>query len=401
MFGTLLDKLGSIFSKSLVIGSIPLLSFLALHGLVIYHISEGFRSRVQWYLGLSAGKAAELAMVVCLGVAVVSYVLSTLSVFLREVVEGKHLYFGWLEDALSQRYRERLAVLEDKLAAARKVRRNLRSFQENSMTLMGNAYKAGQTAKDCAYQRRPQIAALIDLRAANQDITVIELEAEVNAIASLLVKNNPELETDPSRNLDADYVALVGLIGYALDKADGEYISYLIEFQFDYAGQDVAPTKMGNISNIAPYYASSRYSMNLDIFWTRLQKIAQGDTSVYASLQDAKTQLDFLVSLIWHTLIFTALWVIILPVLTEAKYLYTVIVIIGPLTLWIWYQIALQNYRAFSDLLRAAVDVYRLDLLKTLRIPLPANAENERLVWEMLERRVVYDDHTNFLLQNS
>jgi hypothetical protein len=401
MFGTLLDKLGSIFSKSLVIGSIPLLSFLVLHGLVIYHISEGFRSRVQWYLGLSTGKAAELAMVVCLGVAVVSYVLSTLSVFLREVVEGKHLYFGWLEDALSQRYRERLAVLEDKLAAARKVRRNLRSFQENSMTLMGNAYKAGQTAKDCAYQRRPQIAALIDLRAANQDITVIELEAEVNAIASVLVKNNPELETDPSRNLDADYVALVGLIGYALDKSDGEYISYLIEFQFDYAGQDVAPTKMGNISKIAPYYASSRYSMNLDIFWTRLQKIAQGDTSVYASLQDAKTQLDFLVSLIWHTLIFTALWVIILPLLTEAKYLYTVIVIIGPLTLWIWYQIALQNYRAFSDLLRAAVDVYRLDLLKTLRIPLPANAENERLVWEMLERRVVYDDHTNFLLQNS
>jgi hypothetical protein len=52
-------------------------------------------------------------------------------------------------------------------------------------------------------------------------------------------------------------------------------------------------------------------------------------------------------------------------------------------------------------LLRWSVDLYRLDLLKTLRIPLPANAEQERLVWEMLERRVVYDDHSNFLLQSS
>jgi hypothetical protein len=401
MFGTLLDKLQSIFSKSLVIGSIPLLAFLVLHGLVIYHISDAFRARVQWYFGLGTGKTAELTMVLLLGVAVISYVLSTLSVFLREVIEGKHLHFAWLEDALSQRYRERLAVVEENLAAARRFRRNLRSFQEASTNLMGKAYRTGQTTKVCTYQRRPQLTALTDSRAANQDITLAQLEGEVNAIATILGTNSPELETDPSKNLDADYVALLGLIGYALDKADAEYVRYLTESQFDYAGHDVAPTKMGNISKIAPYYASSRYSMNIDIFWTRLQKVAQADTNFYASLQDAKMQLDFLVSLIWHTLVFTLVWAILLPLLTEAKYLYAIIVVSGPPSLWIWYLIALQNYRAFSDLLRSSVDLYRLDLLKTLRIPLPANAEQERLVWEMLERRVVYDDHSNFLLQSS
>jgi hypothetical protein len=400
MFGTLLDKLGSIFSKSLVIGSVPLLTFVVLHGLVVYHISESFRNRLQWYFGLSAAKTAELAMIICLGVAVISYVLSTLSVFLREVLEGKYLPFRRLQDALSQKYRERLAVLEGKLAASRRARRKLLDFQKAATRSMGNAYRAGQTRNSCGYQRRKELTALLDCRVANQDISQDQLQREVDAITPILEANNPELDADESANLDADYVALAGLIGYALDRADAEYARYLTEFQFDYAGQDVAPTRLGNISMVAPYYALSRYSINLDIFWTRLQKIAQGDTNVYASLQDAKTQLDFLVSLIWHTLIFTVLWVILLPLLTEAKYLYSIIVVIGPLTLWIWYLIALQNYRAFSDLLRAAVDVYRLELLKTLRIPLPPNAENECLVWEMLERRVVYGDHTNFLLQN-
>jgi hypothetical protein len=196
-------------------------------------------------------------------------------------------------------------------------------------------------------------------------------------------------------------VAVLGLIGYAVDKAEAEYVRYLIESQFDYAGQNVAASKMGNISKVAPHYASSRYSINLDIFWTRLQKVAQGDTNFYGSVQDAKMQLDFLVDLLWQTLVFTLVWVVLLPLLTEAKYLYAIIAVCGPLSLWIWYLIALQNYRAFSDLLRASVDLYRLELLKTLRIPPPANAEQERMVWEMLERRVVYDDHSNFLLQSS
>src|ERR1700677_3144768 len=160
MFGTLLDKLGSIFSKSLVIGSIPLLAFLVLHGLVVYHISNAFRSRVQWYFGLGTGKTAELTMVLFLGVAVISYVLSTLSVFLREMIEGKHLHFEWLEAALSQKCRERPAVVEENLAAARRFRRKLRSFQETSTNLMGEAYKAGQKMKVCAYQRRPELTAL-------------------------------------------------------------------------------------------------------------------------------------------------------------------------------------------------------------------------------------------------
>jgi hypothetical protein len=401
MFGTLLDKLQSIFSKNLAIASIPLLAFVVLHGLVVYHISEAFRANVQWYFGLGTGKTAELTMVLLLGVAVISYVLSTLSVFLREVIEGKHLYFIWLQDALSQQYRERLEVVEEKLAAARRFRRKLNSFQETSTNLLGKAYRSGQTATVCAYQRRPQLSTLIDFRAANQDITLAQLEAEVNAIATVLNTNNPELDTESSKNLDADYVTLLGLIGYALDKADAVYVRYLTESQFDYAGHDVAPTKMGNISKVAPYYASSRYSMNIDIFWTRLQKVAQGDTNFYGSLQDAKTQLDFLVSLIWHTLVFTLVWVVLLPLFTEAKYLYAIIVVCGPISLWSWYLIALQNYRAFSDLLRSSVDLYRLDLLKTLHIPLPANAEQERLLWEMLERRVVYDDHSNFLLQGS
>jgi len=402
MFGTLLDKLQSIFSKSLLIGSIPLLLFLVLHGLVVFHISRTFRRTLEWYFGLSTGKSAELAMVVFLGIATVSYVLSTLSVFLREVLEGKHLHFAWLMDALSQKYRNRLAIVEGKLATARRYHRKVRSFQERAAASMAEAYRIGQTKQACTYQRRAQLDTLLDARAANQGITLAQLEGEVDAISDTLRMNNPELNNNnQSQNLDADYVALVNLIGYVVDQASAEYARYIAESQFDYAGQNVAPTRIGNISNIAPYYASSRYSINLDIVWTRLQKVVQGDTNFYAALQDAKTQLDFLISLIWHTLLFTVLWAILLPLLSRAYVLYAMIVIFGPFTAWIWYLIAVQNYRALSDLLRASIDLYRLDLLKTLHVPLPANAEQERLIWEMLERRLVYGERSNFWLQSS
>jgi hypothetical protein len=111
-------------------------------------------------------------------------------------------------------------------------------------------------------------------------------------------------------------------------------------------------------------------------------------------------QLDFLVALIWLTFAFTVIWVIVLPWLGEAKTLFLAIAIAGPILTYIWYRLAIQNYRPYCDLLRACIDLYRLDLLKALHIPLPANAEEEREIWETLAARVGYDVHSNLVLQN-
>lgn len=265
---------------------------------------------------------------------------------------------------------------------------------------MGSAYRTGKTLQVCNYQRRPQLANLFDRRAGNQNIGPQEIQAEVDAMKAMLQTNSPILATQASSDLDKDYRALLRLMAFAADKREAQVVKYLNEIQFDYAGKDVAPTKMGNISRTALYYAESRYSMNLEIFWTRLQKILQGDSNFYPVIQEGKMHLDFLVALFWLTLSFTLIWVILLPIFGEAEYLFLLIATLGPALTWLWYRIALQNYRAFSDLLRAAIDLYRLDLLKALHLPLPVNAEQERTLWIVLEQRSAYGEHTNVALQN-
>src|SRR5258708_7317581 len=104
MLGTLLDKLQSFFSKNVLIGSIPLFAFLFLHAVMVYRVSCHFQQWVKLYFfSQDIARQGVLAFALLLLVAVVSYVVSTLSVFLREVLEGKHFLGNFLSDALSQR----------------------------------------------------------------------------------------------------------------------------------------------------------------------------------------------------------------------------------------------------------------------------------------------------------
>jgi len=402
MFGTLLDKLQSLFSKNFVIGSIPLFAFLFLHGLMAYRVSYYFQGWVRTYfLSQDIFRQAVLSFALLLATVIVSYVLSTLSVFMREILEGKHGLGKFLSDALSQRYRDRLIEVESELRAAKTKRRRLKGKQDLWTRELGEAYQLGARVATCVYQARPALVALSDRLKSNQEIALVELETEVQPLTATLRANNPELETEASRNLDRDHGTLLQLIRYASDAAQEQYTQLLTEFQFDYAGEDVAPTKLGNISRVAPHYAASRYSMNLDIFWTRLQKVIAADANFYAVLQDAKMQVDFLVALIWYTLSFTLIWVIALPCMGEAMDLFLGIAIVGPLLAYVWYRVALQNYRAFANVLCASVDLFRMDLLKVLRVPPPSNAEQERLIWETIEQRLVFGEHSNITLQTS
>lgn len=399
MLGTLLDKLESLFSKTFVVGTIPLLTFLLLNGAMLYLVSATFQNWIKIYFALDAAHIAVLSFALLMSLVVLSYVFSTLTTGLREVLEGKHLN-TFIANCLSQQYRANLSELEQKLTAARRSLRKIRLKRQSWQTQMANARAAGTTATVCTYTIRSQLTSLLDRQSAHQSIDPTLLETEVTEMTVSLAHNSTVLGSLACQALDADQGLVLRLIAYASDYYQAEVLRRFNEIQFDFPGQDVAATRMGNIANVASYYAQSRYSMNLEIYWTRLQKVLQEDSHFYPVLQESKMQLDFLVELIWLTLVFTLTWVIVLPFFGEGVFLYPVIAIGGPLLTWIWYRIALRNYRAFSDLLRAAVDLYRLDLLKELHIPLPANAAQECVLWETLEQRTAYGDDTNFLLQN-
>jgi hypothetical protein len=403
MLGTLLDKLVSLLSKNLIIGSIPLFAFLFFNGLMLYRVSYHFQQwTARYFFSQDLVRQALLSFAFLIVIVILTYVLFSLNSLLREILEGKHLPFAFLANAFSQRFRERLSELEKQMQLARKKLRDLRTKDREWQISLRAAYQAGTAVQQCTYQRSNDLTHLLDRSRRNAEVTLEDLTPVVDAMQLSLQTNNPELLNNAaSGNLDIDSGEVQRLVRYAVDKAQGNYARLMAEYQFDYAGEEVAATRMGNISRIAPHYATSRYSLNLDIFWTRLQKVVQADTNFYSAFQDAKLQLDFLIALLWYTLIFTLTWVIALPLLREAKNWFLLIAFAGPLVTYVWYRIALQTYRAFSDLLRASVDLYRLDLLNTLRIPLPASAEEERLIWERLERRIVYNEHSNMVLRQT
>src|SRR5258708_38099891 len=76
MFGTLLDKLVSVFSKNLVIGSMPLFAFLYLNSLMTYRISYHFQRWIQRnYFSQNPARQALISFALLLLIVIVSYVL--------------------------------------------------------------------------------------------------------------------------------------------------------------------------------------------------------------------------------------------------------------------------------------------------------------------------------------
>ena len=150
---------------------------------------------------------------------------------------------------------------------------------------------------------------------------------------------------------------------------------------------------MGNMAESVRSYARSRYEINLDSIWSRLQKLIQADDKFYAALIDAKTQLDFLISLFWLTMLFTVIWLSVLFYIRVSWFAFGLVGVIGAGLTAIWYKTAAQNYLAFADILRTSIDLFRFDLLAALHSKLPSSSEHERQIWVRLNQLIGYGEN--------
>ena len=213
-------------------------------------------------------------------------------------------------------------------------------------------------------------------------------------LADFLATNNADNHGDScSSELSSAHEELLKLFDYARGKAHHEFLRTYNRRQFTYPGalspenagevNVLAPTLMGNIARTARSYALTRYGLDLEIFWTRLQRSAQTDTAFFGTLQDCKTQLDFLIAACWLTGLLTVIWTI-----AFARFdlwgPFTAVVAVGPVATYGWYRVACQVNRAFSDLLRSSVDLFRFKLLGDLHLGLPYGIFEERVLWDQM-----------------
>jgi len=233
------------------------------------------------------------------------------------------------------------------------------------------------------------IAALDIKRRAGYVLDPREIQDATAMFSTVLSLNTIPPDAAAGRRLDKHQNVLYELFDYAQNRALDEACSLFAERQFNFPSGALAPTAMGNIARSIRSYGLSRYSLNLDTFWTRLQKVMQPDP-FYAVLQDAKVQLDFMVAVFWLAIVTLIIWIPVLAFSSGNLFVYLGVAAAGGLVVWSSYGLALRNYRTFADLMRTSVDLFRLNLLKELRAPEPSGSAHEALLWRAVEERMEF-----------
>jgi hypothetical protein len=203
-------------------------------------------------------------------------------------------------------------------------------------------------------------------------------------------------DVDKSLYLDRHQQRINRLIGYATERAKARYVRLLNQLHASYGAEDVAPSKMGNIANTIQDYALRRYRCNLEIVWSNLQRVVQRDEKAQAALQEAKTQLDFLVACCWLTLLWSLIWTVVFAFIAQSRTGFLAAALGGPLLAYVWYRAAAEQYRSFADVAMTTLDSFRFDLLKEMRLAAPADVEGERYVWESIDLLTTYGEERNF-----
>ncbi len=344
----------------------------------------------------TAAGAAFFTASIVVAMAVAAYVLASLSTFLRRALEGQ-----W-PDALRSLFipaqnarREALARL---LTETGQEMADI-AYAPDWIDSIGDAWTEGsRNHPGVAWipadpdPIKDQLAKLDEERIKYRVIPASKLQHIANDIAAAL----RTCDMDRSPALDNHYRRLNGLIQYADDRARGRYAQLQNELNSNFGAQEIAPTKMGNVANTIQGYVMRRYHCNFETVWSNLQRIVPKDDKAEAALQEAKTQLDFLVACCWLSLLSALLWSLFFAFADPNRLGFLAASLGGPLFAYTWYRAAAEQYRSFADVAMTSFDTFRFDLLRQMGIKQPADVEDERWIWEKVDVLATYGETQNF-----
>jgi hypothetical protein len=340
---------------------------------------------------LSQNVLASFALVVA--VLLMAMILTALQPVLLRLLEGEGLPRA-LASELHRRQVSRRERLRRRVELARPAMTELADLLERVVTL--------QDLKTNG--RRPAQATVDMLRELERQRCLGEtiLPASIENAEEALRADAEVPGRQPDALLTELKTELMRAAEYALDRAT--HTSYMAEralqtwfpgdvFEPTPSSDNVlAPTTLGNIARTMRTYALRRYSMDLDIFWTRLQKVMADNTSskMFETLQAQKTQLDCIVALFFLAVLTGLLWVPALAATHTHGLAFSVLASATPCACWLLYHAACRTYLVFADQVRTAVDFFRFDVLTGYKLALPLGTREEERLWTRLGSRVAY-----------
>jgi hypothetical protein len=388
MLSALLNNIVTWFSKTFLIASfLPVLAFTFMNGFLAYLFFDAWREWCDQNLihSSGAGQLAFLTSVLVIALVLISYLVSSISNFLRQIMEGN--WFDWLVHIFAPAQEKRLANLEQKIIDAVKTQDELSDDLQRLASSILNE-KSQKYKKSELYVGDEQLERSIDrlqrMRSQNQLLDIKSLDHALTRFSQLIAIYNINASASAKRPLFRCHTQLHDLMNFGMEQATLEYVrlTNILNSSF---GTYLAPTRMGNIANSIQAYTERRYRCNLNSIVSNLLWCIQQNSQGNTALQDAKTQLDFLILSSYLTGLWTLIWLCVLGVFHSSVW-FIAIALGGPVITYCWYLAASEQYRAFNDVLSTSLDIYRFDLLKALRMPIPVDVQEERLIWGQLDK---------------
>ncbi len=190
-----------------------------------------------------------------------------------------------------------------------------------------------------------------------------------------------------------------------------EYYTITSEYDHTYPPNlgEILPTQFGNILKASELYPGTRYGLDGVEFWPRLIHVIPDEYQ--QKIDNSRNELSFLVNMSILSIVFYLLCIIAMfytlaaapDTLSGASLLfdtlgkalrYVVAGLIGLGFNMFFNRASIFSVSSFGLMIRSAYDLFRIDLLKQLRVKRPANSIEEFAMWKNLNEFVVLGKHS-------
>ena len=146
--------------------------------------------------------------------------------------------------------------------------------------------------------------------------------------------------------------------------------------------KEVMPTRLGNILKNSELYPMLRYKIDAVLIWPRLYQMFP--ERFIQTIAETKSALEFTLIISSLSVFFAFISGIYLLIVGASWWLFLICFWGGLLIAWLAYKGALSNAISYAHQIKTAFDLYRNELTKQMRLPLPKNEKDERENWEKI-----------------
>jgi|GraSoi2013_115cm_1033766.scaffolds.fasta_scaffold05887_3 hypothetical protein len=391
MFNQILAIFQGFFSRAFWFGNfLPVVIAAAAHVLIAtLHFSES-NFLGKWVSGSAAENAALLSFSFVLFV-VFAYAFAPLIPLFRSILDGRQVW-GRLNNNLRRERVIEARRIQDRIAAASELYGEFDWFNRNQGEWFEKASEEGSALRTAADENSIATAerTVADLRKqidrAKLPPPVLADRAFTAVCDALRRKPMGSIDRARSERLANAQRMLEKLLGHATSEARYQFESLSARFEARLALDNPQATRIGDARLLTERYSFNAYKVDFEYIWPRLQLVLPDKSPFVDQLIAAKAQIDFAILALILILTLPAFWLPWLAFTARSPWLFLAVGTITPFVASFFYRLAVEAQFGFGEIVKSAIDRYRLDLLTTLRQPVPTTLSAERTLWQQLQQ---------------